>query len=683
MSRSLRTLKGVGEKTEKLLHKAGIADVEGLLRYYPRNYDVYEMPENIADLEEGTVKAVSAAVSSGVYMNTAGRLKVITVTVSDKSGRLNVVWFNAPYLRSMLKKGSVFVFRGRVVRKNGKLELEHPEIFTPAAYEEVLHNMQPVYRLTAGLTNKALAKLVRQTLEDRSLQTEYLPDEIRERYQLADINFALRAIHFPGNMEELLTARKRLVFDEFLLFILSVQLLKEKTEEAENHFPMKMTWTTEEVIERLPYNLTRAQMNTWHEIERDLAGRSLMSRLVQGDVGSGKTIIAFLAMILAGENGYQSALMVPTEVLARQHYEAFVSLKEEQGLSTRAVLLTGSSTAKEKREIYEEIRSGSADVIIGTHALIQEKVEYNNLGLVITDEQHRFGVKQREALTTRCNPPNVLVMSATPIPRTLAIILYGDLDISVIDELPAKRLPIKNCVVDTSYRPKAYSFIEKQVREGRQAYIICPMVEESEGLEAENVTDYIEKVRSSLSQDIRVEYLHGKMKAKDKNRIMEEFAAGDIQVLVSTTVVEVGVNVPNATVMMVENAERFGLAQLHQLRGRVGRGEYQSYCIFIQGNKEETTSRRLEILNKSNDGFYIAGEDLKLRGPGDLFGIRQSGLMEFRIGDIFNDADILKDASSAAGGILALDPDLSLAQHRELKKFLMEEQKAALENLGI
>ena len=683
MSRSLRTLKGVGEKTEKLLHKAGIADVEGLLRYYPRNYDVYEMPENIADLEEGTVKAVSAAVSSGVYMNTAGRLKVITVTVSDKSGRLNVVWFNAPYLRSMLKKGSVFVFRGRVVRKNGKLELEHPEIFTPAAYEEVLHNMQPVYRLTAGLTNKALAKLVRQTLEDRSLQTEYLPDEIRERYQLADINFALRAIHFPGNMEELLTARKRLVFDEFLFFILSVQLLKEKTEEAENHFPMKMTWTTEEVIERLPYNLTRAQMNTWHEIERDLAGRSLMSRLVQGDVGSGKTIIAFLAMILAGENGYQSALMVPTEVLARQHYEAFVSLKEEQGLSIRAVLLTGSSTAKEKREIYEEIRSGSADVIIGTHALIQEKVEYKNLGLVITDEQHRFGVKQREALTTRGNPPNVLVMSATPIPRTLAIILYGDLDISVIDELPAKRLPIKNCVVDTSYRPKAYSFIEKQVREGRQAYIICPMVEESEGLEAENVTDYIEKVRSSLSQDIRVEYLHGKMKAKDKNRIMEEFAAGEIQVLVSTTVVEVGVNVPNATVMMVENAERFGLAQLHQLRGRVGRGEYQSYCIFIQGNKEETTSRRLEILNKSNDGFYIASEDLKLRGPGDLFGIRQSGLMEFRIGDIFNDADILKDASSAAGGILALDPDLSLAQHRELKKFLMEEQKAALENLGI
>ena len=670
MSKNLRTLKGVGEKTEKLLHKAGIADVEGLLRYYPRNYDIYEKPENIADMEEGTVKAVSAAVSSGVYVNTVRNLQVISVTLSDGSGRLNAVWFNAPYLRNMLKKGSVFVFRGKIVRRKGKLEMEHPEIFTPAAYEEVLHNMQPVYRLTAGLTNKALTKLVRQVLEDPSLRTEYLPEEIREEFHLADINFALSSIHFPENMEELLTARKRLVFDEFLIFILSVQLLKEKTEETENHFPMKMTWTTEEVIERLPYSLTGAQMNTWHEIERDLAGRSLMSRLVQGDVGSGKTIIAFLAMILAGENGYQSALMVPTEVLARQHYEAFRNLAGEQGLAVRAVLLTGSATAKEKREIYEEIKSGSADVIIGTHALIQEKVEYRSLGLVITDEQHRFGVKQREALTTKGNPPNVLVMSATPIPRTLAIILYGDLDISVIDELPARRLPIKNCVVDTSFRPKAYSFIEKQVREGRQAYIICPMVEESEGLEAENVIDYTAKLRNVLPENIRVEYLHGKMKAADKNHIMEEFAAGSVQVLVSTTVVEVGVNVPNATVMMVENAERFGLAQLHQLRGRVGRGEYQSYCIFIQGNKEETTSKRLDILNKSNDGFYIAGEDLKLRGPGDLFGIRQSGILEFRIGDIFNDADILKEASRAAGEILALDPDLSLPQHSELRKML-------------
>ena len=683
MGESLRTLKGVGEKTEKLFQKIGISDTESLLRYYPRNYDEYETPADIADLKEGTVKAVSAAVCSGVYVNPVRGKQVISVTVCDSSGRLPVTWFNASYLKNTLKKGSVFVFRGRVVRRQGKLQMEHPEIFTPAAYEELLHSLQPVYGLTAGLSNKTVVKLLHQLLKQQSLKSEYLPEEIKEKYQLSDINYALRTIHFPKNMDELLVSRKRLVFDEFLFFILSVQLLKEKTEEAENLFPMKKTWTTEQVIENLPYRLTSAQLNTWHEIERDLSGQSLMSRLVQGDVGSGKTILAFLAMILTFENGYQSALMVPTEVLARQHFEAFQTLVREQGLDIPVVLLTGSNTAKEKRLIYENIREGKTSVIIGTHALIQEAVQYRDLALVITDEQHRFGVKQREALATRGNPPNILVMSATPIPRTLAIILYGDLDISVIDELPARRLPIKNCVVDTSYRPKAYRFIERQIREGRQAYVICPMVEESEGMEAESVLDYTKKLKDALPEDISVEFLHGKMKPKEKNRIMEEFAAGSIQVLVSTTVVEVGVNVPNATVMMIENAERFGLAQLHQLRGRVGRGEYQSYCIFIQGSQESTTSKRLEILGKSNDGFYIAAEDLKLRGPGDLFGIRQSGLMEFRIGDIYNDANILKNASEAAAQILALDPDLSLEQNLPLKEQLDFCREDGPENFGL
>lgn len=683
MGESLRTLKGVGEKTEKLFQKIGISDAESLLRYYPRNYDEYETPADIADLKEGTVKAVSAAVCSGVYVNPVRGKQVISVTVCDSSGRLPVTWFNASYLKNTLKKGSVFVFRGRVVRRQGKLQMEHPEIFTPAAYEEILHSLQPVYGLTAGLSNKTVVKLLHQLLKQQSLKSEYLPEEIKEKYQLSDINYALRTIHFPKNMDELLVSRKRLVFDEFLFFILSVQLLKEKTEEAENLFPMKKTWTTEQVIENLPYRLTSAQLNTWHEIERDLSGQSLMSRLVQGDVGSGKTILAFLAMILTFENGYQSALMVPTEVLACQHFEAFQTLVREQGLDIPVVLLTGSNTAKEKRLIYENIREGKTSVIIGTHALIQEAVQYRDLALVITDEQHRFGVKQREALATRGNPPNILVMSATPIPRTLAIILYGDLDISVIDELPARRLPIKNCVVDTSYRPKAYRFIERQIREGRQAYVICPMVEESEGMEAENVLDYTKKLKDALPEDISVEFLHGKMKPKEKNRIMEEFAAGSIQVLVSTTVVEVGVNVPNATVMMIENAERFGLAQLHQLRGRVGRGEYQSYCIFIQGSQESTTSKRLEILGKSNDGFYIAAKDLKLRGPGDLFGIRQSGLMEFRIGDIYNDANILKNASEAAAQILALDPDLSLEQNLPLKEQLDFCREDGPENFGL
>lgn len=684
MNGSLREIKGVGEKTEKLFEKIGVRSMEDLLRYYPRNYEEFKDPVKISKVQENEVCAIEGTVISGVYVNRVRTLQIVSASVSDDSGKLPVVWFNVPYMRSLLKKGSRFVFRGRVVRKNGKLQMEHPELFTPAAYGEILHSLQPVYSLTAGLSNKTVSKLVRQVLETQNLQTEFLSEDIRERYQMADANFAVAAVHFPKNMQELLTARRRLVFDEFLLFILAVRLLKEKSEEAKNMFPMKPVWTTEEIMERLPYTLTSAQTNVWREIERDLSGHALMSRLVQGDVGSGKTILAFLAMVMTAENGYQAALMVPTEVLARQHYEAFIKLMEEQKLSfCHPVLLTGSSTVKEKRQIYEKIASGEANIIIGTHALIQEKVQYHALALVVTDEQHRFGVKQREALTTRGNAPHILVMSATPIPRTLAIIVYGDLDISILDELPARRLPIKNCVVDTSFRPKAYAFIQRQVEQGRQAYIICPMVEESEGLDAENVQDYTKMLQNTLPPSIQVQMLHGKMKAAEKNRIMEAFAAGEIQVLVSTTVVEVGVNVPNATVMMVENAERFGLAQLHQLRGRVGRGEHQSYCIFMQGNAVEETAKRLEILGKSNDGFYIAEEDLKLRGPGDLFGIRQSGLMEFHIGDIYNDADILKIASAAAGEILSLDESLALPQNQAIRARLSSYMKEDLQNFGL
>ena len=680
----LRDLKGVGEKTEKLFQKIGITTTEELLQYYPRNYEAYEEPVAIHNAPEEKIIALRGTIVTGIYMNQARNLQILSATIADESGRLPVTWFNAPYLRSTLKKGSVFIFRGKISRKKGKLQMEHPEIFTPAAYEEIVHSLQPVYGLTAGLSNKTITRLIHQVLDTRPLQAEYLPDDIRERYHLADANYAVRTIHFPENMQELLTARKRLVFDEFLLFVLAIQLLKGKTEEVPNNFPMRPVWDTEELIENLPYSLTGAQENVWHEIERDLGSHKLMSRLVQGDVGSGKTVVAFLSMVLSAKNGFQSALMVPTEVLANQHYEAFNKLIEEQKVTDcKSVLLTGSTTAREKREIYRKIASGEVNVIIGTHALIQEKVVYHNLGLVITDEQHRFGVRQREALTTRGKAPHVLVMSATPIPRTLAIILYGDLDISIIDELPARRLPIKNCVVDTSYRPKAYSFIEKQIREGHQAYVICPMVEESEGMDAENVTDYAVTLRNIFPSDIQVGILHGKMKPKEKNAVMDAFSSGNTQVLVSTTVVEVGVNVPNATVMMVENAERFGLAQLHQLRGRVGRGEFQSYCIFIQGNNETETSKRLEILNKSNDGFYIAGEDLKLRGPGDLFGIRQSGLMEFKIGDIYNDASVLKVASEAAGEILSLDHDLELPQHSALKSRLKSYMSEDLENLGI
>ncbi len=666
----LTTLKGIGEKTEKLFAKVGIYNLQQLLHYYPRDYDCYAEPVPLRECRQEEKNAVYGRIVHSPSVKGNQRKSVVVLELYEEPVRLQLTWFNMPFLRSTLKKGSVFIFRGKIQEKSGRLVMEQPEIFTPAAYHELLASLQPVYGLTAGLTNKMVSKAVAQVLERCAPAQDYLPEKIRARYELCEINYALHEVHFPKDQEHLETARRRIVFEEFFLFILSLRQLKEQTEGITNVFPIRAVWKTEEVIENMPYRLTNAQMRVWGQQERDLKGHTRMARLVQGDVGSGKTILAFLAMIMTAENGYQSALMVPTEVLARQHYESLCTLLKENNLTGyNPRLLTGSTKAKERREIYASLEDGSCKMVIGTHALIQEKVQYKNLALVITDEQHRFGVRQRTALAEKGEPPNVLVMSATPIPRTLAIILYGDLSISVIDELPAKRLPIKNCVVDTSYRPKAYRFITRQVELGRQAYVICPMVEESEGLEAENVTDYTQLLKKELP-GITVEMLHGQMKAAQKNEIMERFASGEIQVLVSTTVVEVGVNVPNATVMMVENAERFGLAQLHQLRGRVGRGEHQSYCIFIRGNKDQETAKRLEILNHSNDGFYIASEDLKLRGSGDLLGTRQSGDMEFQMADIFRDADILQKASEAASELLADDPYFEKPEHELLKKVM-------------
>lgn len=682
---SIRMLKGVGEKTEKLFQKVGVTQVGDLLRYYPRDYDIFREAMSIGELKDQEKGAVIGTITGNIDVKRVRNLTVISTVIGDVTGKCRLTWFNMPFLRNTLKRGMTMVFRGKMTIRNNQRVMEHPEIYTPAAYQQKLNSMQPIYGLTAGLTNNLVTKMVREVLEQMELEKDYLPEEIRIREHLAEYNFAVSQIHFPENQENYLIARNRLAFDEFLLFILALQHLKEKTEAEENHYRMKEVWKTEEVIESLPYQLTKAQQNVWYEIERDLKGERLMARLVQGDVGSGKTIIAFIAMIMAAENGYQSALMVPTEVLARQHYEALTGLLKENQLleEYRPVLLTGSNTAKEKRQIYEKIASGEARMIVGTHALIQEKVEYESLSLVITDEQHRFGVRQREIFSTKGEKPNVLVMSATPIPRTLGIILYGDLDISIIDQLPARRLPIKNCVVDTSYRPKAYRFIENQVKEGRQVYVICPMVEESEGMEGENVIDYAETLRNVFPPSIVVGILHGQLKPKEKNQIMEDFAAGKIQVLVSTTVVEVGVNVPNATVMMVENAERFGLAQLHQLRGRVGRGEFQSYCIFVHGKDQAEKSKRLQILNQSNDGFYIAQEDLKLRGPGDLFGVKQSGVLEFGIANIFRDASVMKRASEAAGEILSLDFNLELPQNQRLKERLQQYTSRQIDNLGL
>lgn len=682
-------LKGIGEKYAQLLGRLSVYTVEDLVGLYPRDYELYQEPAFISTLSpdyENTNVVIDGVVSKKIDVYHTGKLAVISTFINDENGdRIKCTWFNMPFLKSSLKLGMRYIFRGRFVIKNGIKILEQPQMYTRSQYSEIEGTMQPIYPLTKGLSNKTVANAVHQAFEkfDAGLEKEYIPGYVRQKNELAEHNYAVVNIHFPKSMEDYIQARKRLAFEEFFLFVLAVRSLRNSNERIPNGYIIQNDSRTDDFIEKLPFSLTNGQKSAWTEVKKNMSGKGLMSRLIQGDVGSGKTIIAVLALMNTAYAGYQAAMMVPTEVLAKQQYDSITKMFNNMGVELNVSLLVGSMTAAAKRKVYEDIENGSTDIVIGTHAVIQEKVIFKNLALVITDEQHRFGVNQRRDLSDKGNNPHILVMSATPIPRTLAIIVYGDLDISVIDELPAERLPIKNCVVDESYRPNAYKFIENQVHAGRQAYVICPMVEDSENIEAENVIDYAKKLSGELPDDIKVEYLHGKMKASQKNEIMEKFSKNEINVLVSTTVIEVGVNVPNATVMMVENAERFGLAQLHQLRGRVGRGGFQSYCIFVSGNKSKKTKDRLEILNKTNDGFKIAEEDLKLRGPGDFFGVRQSGDFDFGIADIYTDAKVLKSASEAAGEVLDKDPELELEENRYLAEKVSEYTVKCLEKLNI
>lgn len=642
---SVRKIKGVGEKAEQCLNKMNIYNIADLLEHYPRDYDEFKPIQAISSVAEGEMAAVEGSLCARPQMKVRGRLKILSVMIQDESGTIPVTWFNMPFLRNQLKMGTHYILRGKVSKKKGRLVLDQPKIYTRQEFYRQVGKMRPIYPLTFGITNNAVTKAIETALPDIENLTEYLPAEVRKRQNLIGYKKALNQLHFPANRAEMREARKRLVFDELFLYQLALSYIKKNGRDKSTH-RIEEKSEVERLISELPFTMTGAQQKVYEEIIRDMGDGYVMNRLVQGDVGSGKTIVAVLALYQVVLNGGQGAFMVPTEVLASQHYKSLCGLLGERGV--RIGLLTGSLTAKQKREGREKTVSGEWDIVVGTHAIIQDNVEFANLALVITDEQHRFGVRQRESLFQKGQEPHVLAMSATPIPRTLALILYGDMDLSVIDERPADRLPIKNCVVNTDYRPNAYRFMAEQIRQGHQIYIICPMVEESEESDLENVTIYTEELRELFPSSVQIEGLHGKMKPSQKDEIMERFAAGETDILVSTTVIEVGIDVPNSTVIMIENAERFGLAQLHQLRGRVGRGSAQSYCILMTGQESKEAKERLSVLAGSNDGFYIAEEDLKIRGQGDLFGIRQSGDQLFALADIFEDAAVLRQAGEEA-----------------------------------
>ncbi|MFI3201286.1 MAG: ATP-dependent DNA helicase RecG [Eubacteriales bacterium] len=643
------SLKGIGGKTQQLFEKLEIITIEDLLYHFPSRYEYYDNPMSIQKAALEDVGIVEVTVAKQLESKKVKHLYISKYLVTDGTSELVLTFYNMPYLQKVLYRGASTFLRGSIQVRNNQYRMEQPTLYTRKQYELLQGKYQPIYSLTKGISNQMIRKSVQQALEMVEELRDPLPQYVLEKGNVIAFQKAIWQIHSSEEREELEQARRRLVFQEFYEYFYRLLTMREERISCKNQHIMEPVEETNVILKKLPYELTKAQKRVWEEVQVDLASTYVMNRLVQGDVGSGKTIIAYLALIMCVGNGGQGALMVPTEVLAKQHYDGLLALLEENQLSMVPILVTGSLTAKEKRLAREQIVEGTAHIIIGTHALIQESVDYHNLTLVITDEQHRFGVRQREGLTEKGNQPHVLVMSATPIPRTLALVLYADIELSIIDELPKNRLRIQNCVIDPMVRRKSYDFIKEQVEQGHQTYIICSMVEETEvdrGLE--NVVDYTKKLREYFPKNMVIEYLHGKMKPALKDEIMMRFGRGEIQILVSTTVIEVGINVPNATVMMIEDAQQFGLAQLHQLRGRVGRGMSQSYCILVNTTKSKSAKERLEILNQSNDGFYIAKKDMELRGSGDLGGIRQSGEMMFRLGDIMEDAQLLREAHQCA-----------------------------------
>lgn len=646
LEKNIRFLKGVGEQRAKVFAKRGINTVRDVLYYFPRGYEDRSTIKYISDCAEGETVCVRAAVFSAVRQaRIRSNFSIYSITVSDDSGGMQMVWYNNKYVKNMFRSGDVYVFFGKITVSAGKKQMINP-VFEKYGADKYTGKIVPLYPLTDGLNQKLVQSVMAEALKYSSELEEYIPQSVRNKYEIARIDYAMKNIHFPDDMECYKNSRRRFVFEELLIYSLALgSRKKEKTDGA----VFADTSYAAEFIGRLPFEMTAAQKRVIDDICADFESGKAMNRLVQGDVGSGKTAVAAAAIYTAVKNGFQSCMMAPTEILARQHYETFCGYFDDIGIKT--VLLTSSMKAAEKRAAYADIADGTADIIIGTHAVIQKNVEFYNAGLVIADEQHRFGVGQRSALMSKGANPHMLVMSATPIPRTLALILYGDLDVSVIDELPPGRKAVKTYAVGESMRERAYGFLRKQLESGMQGYVVCPLVEETEKSDLKNAVELSEKIQKQFPAYV-VGLVHGRMKAAEKDDVMTRFASGEIHILVSTTVIEVGVNVPNSNIMIIENAERFGLSQLHQLRGRVGRGGDQAYCVLIAHGSGELIKKRMSTMCESNDGFYISEQDLKLRGPGDFFGTRQHGLPEMKIANLFEDTDVLKQAQEAAAEIL-------------------------------
>jgi len=673
LSKEIQYIKGVGPTRASLLNKIGIHTLEDLITYYPRDYEDRGKARKIASLMHDEEVLIEGLVVSRMSEQRIRKSMVIyKLIVRDDTGTCMITWFNQSYLKNRFVIGNKYKFYGKVSLKYGKIEMNSP-VFDEEETNKNTGKIIPIYPLTYQLTQNIIRQIIENGLKianSEDLIKETIPEYIRSEYSLEEIKTAINKIHFPDNFDEFKTARKRLVFEELLSVQLALVSLKNKYTKDELGISFDKNVNISNIINELPFKLTKAQLRVLEEIDSDMESEKAMNRLLQGDVGSGKTIVSLIAAYKAVKSGYQAAIMAPTAILATQHLESFTEILSKYGITCE--LLISSVTKKKKEEILERLNNGEIDILIGTHALLEENVVFKNLGLVVTDEQHRFGVRQRGKISEKGNNPDVLVMTATPIPRTLALILYGDLDISIIDELPPNRKKIDTYAVTKGMEDRINTFIKKQINEGRQVYVVCPLVEESEEINAKSVLELSEKYKNEIFSEYKVEYLHGKMKPRDKDEIMQRFKDGQIDMLISTTVIEVGVNVPNASIMVVENAERFGLAQLHQLRGRVGRGEYQSYCILKYNGNSDVIRQRMKIMQETNDGFIIAEKDLELRGSGEFFGTRQHGIPEFKIANLFEDMTILKLVQSLAVKIENEDPKLELEKNKELKKLIQD-----------